>query len=165
MNLQSNTEQQDNTPAKDTTAKDNKLGKFQSWHRQPPIEKNTSTDGDSTAKSSTARDMSIFPEAWREPLKKMGNEAFELLKKEIPVLQAKAKQAEELETQLKQLYNGEVPKSLAQHPRAYTLHPMYENLSTDAKLLSYEYNFYKQQLVKIKAGEQYQDLQGYDKKW
>lgn len=109
------------------------------------------------------RDYSMFPEAQREHFKKMGGEAYDFLKVELPRLQAKEQELVQTQQQLKELWGGEIPKHLGQHPRAYELHPQYQQLSDIYSKSEFEREYAKNALVRLKSGEPFQMLKGYRK--
>jgi hypothetical protein len=141
----------------------NKLGSLDALKPTTTTSTGTETKTTSGEEGKKERDYSMFPEAQREHFKKMGGEAYDFLKVELPRLQAKEQELAQTQQQLKELWGGEIPKHLGQHPRAYELHPQYQALSNQYNQVEFEKNFAYQQLVKLKAGEPFQMLKGYKK--
>lgn len=111
----------------------------------------------------TERDYSMFPEEWRPHAKKMGNDMYEILKTAIPKYQAQEAELQNTKEQLEQLWGGQIPQHLGQHPLAFQLHPAYQQLNSTYQQMEFEKNFAYQQLVRVKAGEPFQMLKGYRK--
>lgn len=110
-----------------------------------------------------ARDYSIFPEEIRESLKKTGNQAFEFVK---DIYTKHKKTEEELTTVKKEvetIQKGGFPSQWFEHPEAWRLHPVSQQGIQKLDRLQFEENFFRDQLGKIKVGEKWQTIKGYNK--
>lgn len=102
---------------------------------------------------------SEFEKAFEEKFsKKMSTEAREFVSARLRDLSAAKQQAEELKTRLSKAGGGELPDQWYQHKDAYVLDPSYQKAHQEVSQLSGISNFYKEQLLKIEQGEDFQDL-------
>lgn len=86
---------------------------------------------------------------------------------EVKVLKNMSVQSREVVSKLmkeKKQLEGLKDASYLQHPNAYTLSPEYKKLSEDSYFINNEYQHWEAQLLKIKSGEQWQPLKGFNPK-
>jgi hypothetical protein len=110
-----------------------------------------------------ARDYSIFPEEYRDELKKTSNTSFKFLTETY--LKSK-KQEEELTSVKKEVENiqkGGFPSQWYEHPEAWRLHPVAQKGINTLDRIAYEESFLRDQLGKIENGEKWQYIKGYTK--
>lgn len=111
------------------------------------------------------RDFTGFDKDEIKLLKKLDNGRFLKVSQKWKELKEKAAEVETLKQQTtnltKQLREGGIPETWSEHPEAYVLHPEYQKLSNDISRVDYEENFYRQQALRVKNGEEWQHITGY----
>lgn len=103
------------------------------------------------------RNYEEFPEELRPVLKALNNQQFKAFAPKLKELHARAQKAQELENA-----SAQSPKFFYEHPEAYRLDPVYNDLTTKIDYINYEQDHYSKALVAIKRGEPWQNLKGYD---
>lgn len=110
--------------------------------------------------------------AEKEHLKRMSNEAFDIVTKRLERLQQLEAQLPKIEEQVKQLAtqtntgnNGQLPPSWYEHPEAYKLSPAYQERVKSIETLRSEYAHWREQLAKIENGEDWVDYVQQGDKW
>lgn len=116
-------------------------------------------DTDPGVKDSAGRDYSKFDASIHDVLKGLNNARFNKHAAALNDLVQKAKRVDELEGKLK-----ERPSFAEEHEHAYLLDPSYHQLSDEVEKLDFETQHLQQQLVRIKQGDDWQVLKGYDRK-
>lgn len=111
--------------------------------------------------SHRARDYSKFHPDDAAILRKLPNELFAKYSVELPKLRAQAEKVKELEAKVAETSNG--PKYLHEHPEAVILTPEYRNTVNDLQQTEFEANHYREQLLKIRRGEPWRVIEGFDK--
>lgn len=94
------------------------------------------------------RDYSGFSDEEVRYLKQMSNTAFDFASKQL-------REKKQLETEKNNIY--------LQNPDAYQLDPQFKTIREDVTFFSQERQHWQQQLMNIKAGKQWTELQGWDK--
>lgn len=103
------------------------------------------------------RNYDEFPEELRPVLKALNNQQFKAFAPKLKELHARAQKAQELE-----VASTQSPKFFYEHPEAYRLDPIYNDLNTKIDYINFEQDHYSKALVAIKRGESWQNLKGYD---
>jgi len=103
------------------------------------------------------RNYESFPEQIRPILKALNNAQFKEHAPKLKELYEKAAKAEELEARV-----SKSPQFFYEHPEAYRLTPEFNQLEARVQYINFETQHYADQLVKIKRGEPWQNLKGYD---
>lgn len=123
-------------------------------------------------KGAQARDYSGFSEEEVKNLKQMSNSAFELFKSQRKELEElKKKQGSvasngEKSQQTQHQEQPQQPKYLYEHPEAYVLDPRYKGAVENLGKLRGERDYWEEQLLKIKQGEDWVDyVPTADGKW
>jgi len=104
------------------------------------------------AKVAEARDYSKYNEEDAKFLKQMSNEAFEHFSKRSQELQALAQQVDDKPSNVS-----------ADHPDAYVLSDEYKETYANYSKSQREQQHWRNQLIKIRNGEPWQNIEGYDK--
>lgn len=108
------------------------------------------------------RDYKSFPDPALVPvLKALNNKQYKELEPVLRGLVEKAKKSDELEKSFKE--RPEKPVYQYESPEAYKLDPQYNKLATDAAIGSFEVNHWRKQLLRVKSGQPWQNLD-YDPK-
>lgn len=107
------------------------------------------------------RDYSKFHPDDAAILRKLPNELFAKYSVELPKLRAAAEKAAELEKKVAETEAG--PKYLHEHPEAVILTPEYRNTVNDLQQTEFEANHYREQLLRIRRGEAWRIIEGFDK--
>lgn len=115
---------------------------------KPPTDKKV-TDTTIKAPTAAARDYTGYDDDTVKAFKNMSDPAFQVMKRIV----------DERNTLIKNKQD-----QYLQHPQAYTLTPEYTELTNKAYLINKEREFWKQQLINVRAGKEWQDLQGFDPK-
>lgn len=90
--------------------------------------------------------------------KQMSPHAREYIKAEIRRRNEKIESLQKEAEELKKKSSNTIPDSYLEHPDAYTLDPNYKQISANAQVLQGLSDYFKQQLTKIKDGEEWEDL-------
>lgn len=106
-----------------------------------------------------ARDYSKFPEEIRPLVNKLPNATFNKFAPEITKWYEAAKKVPDLE---KQLAEAQKSGSFINHPEAYKLAPEFNQLQQQLQYDEFEKNHWYNQLLKIRSGEDWVMLTGYD---
>lgn len=112
-----------------------------------------------------ARDYAGLPSEEADLLKHVSNQAFNYLK---PVLLEKKKLGEVIAAKDKEIVNLKsgkqmMPDSYFEHPQAFVLSPEYNEASNTINTLTFVQTHWKQQMARIRKGEEWQGLQIDDK--
>jgi hypothetical protein len=99
------------------------------------------------------RDYSKYSEEDAKFLKQMSNEAFEHF----------SKRSEEFATITKQLDETKTSKPTLDHPDAYVLSDEYKENYANFSKAQHEQQHWRDQLIKIRNGDTWQNIEGYDK--
>lgn len=95
-------------------------------------------------------------------LKRVDNKRFEGITARIKELKAEASKAAEYQTKAQQLEKtlreGGVPDSWVEHPESYKLSPAYQQVSSRYDRLAFEEEHYRQQLIRVRNGEDWQTV-------
>lgn len=112
------------------------------------------------------RDFTGFTDDEKRILKRLDNprflkisNAWKNLKQEAGKVAEYQQKVTALETKLKE---GGVPDSWIEHPLAFTLSPKFNEVSNKLSRIEYEEQFYQQQHLKVKAGETFQRIDGWN---
>lgn len=103
------------------------------------------------------RNYDQYPEEIRPVLRALNNKQFAELAPKLKEIVTKAKEADELRERVSQQ-----PQFFYEHPEAYQIMPEYRQLNQDIQYIGFEQQHLADQLVKIKRGEAWQELKGYD---
>ncbi len=111
------------------------------------------------------RDYSKFEEKDRGILRQVPNAVFNYLKERLPELYNKAKETDRLGQETATLKDQltKTAKNYYDHPDAFRLSEDYQGLTSKYQQAEFEENFWQQQLLKIRNGEQWQTITGYDR--
>ena len=115
------------------------------------------TTGKSPVIPSGARNYDEYPEEVRPVLRGLNNKHFAEYAPKLKELAQRAKEADELRAKV-----GQSPQFFYEHPEAYRLSPEFQSLSQDVQYIDFESNHYAEQLARIKRGESWQEIAGYD---
>ncbi len=105
------------------------------------------------------RNYDQYPEEIRPVLRALNNKQFAEFSPKLKELVDKAGRVKELEERV-----SSTPQFFYEHPEAYQIMPEYRQLSQDIQYIGFEQQHLADQLVKIKRGEAWQELKGYDSK-
>ena len=105
------------------------------------------------------RDYSGIDEGDVPEFKKMGNDAFAKMKPIYLRHKEFTTKEQQYQAQITQLKNNGVPQSYYQHPKAYVLSPQYGQIAKNTQLAQAIQEHWTQQLVNIRRGEPFVDLQ------
>jgi len=103
------------------------------------------------------RNYDQYPEELRPVLKALNNQQFKQFAPKLKELHEKAQKAAELEAHV-----NDKPQFYYEHPEAYKLDPEYNQLVDTLNLVQFEQTHWEEQLIRIKRGEPWQDLMGYN---
>lgn len=119
---------------------------------KPVVEKTDTTKPITAAKSTTtptSRDYTGYDDETVKAFKNMSDPAYQLMKKVVDERNNLVKTKQD---------------SYLTHPEAYTLTPEYTELNNRAYYANAEREFWKQQLINVRAGKEWTGLQGFDPK-
>jgi hypothetical protein len=105
------------------------------------------------------RNYSEYPTELHPLLKTLNNKGFAEFAPKIKEWQAAAAKAKELETQLASKNGG--PQFFYEHPEAYQVLPEYRELQQRSGLVEFEQEFWQDQLIRIKQGQEWYTIKGY----
>ena len=103
------------------------------------------------------RNYDSYPEEVRGLLRALPNKAFAEWAPRLKELSERAAKTAELEARV-----GQSPQFFYEHPEAYRLDPGYNELETRLNYINFESDHWAAQLTRIKRGEPWQALDGYD---
>lgn len=151
------TTKSEDTPATETPATEEtkELKPFESLVK-PPVE---TKPVEPSSREAVLRDLGVEDSKFGL-FKQMSNDAFNY---NVEVLR-NYKEAVAKQTELQEKYDkaDKMPDSYYDHPEGYTLSKDYKDLVAKSQQASYEYNHYVEQMKKIRAGEKWHDLVGYN---
>jgi hypothetical protein len=104
------------------------------------------------------RNYDQYAEELRPVLRAFNNSQFAQFAPVLKKLHADAKRTAELEARV-----GQAPQFFYEHPEAYRIAPEFTQLQNESQYIQFEQNHYTEQLARIRGGEAYQELLGYDK--
>ncbi len=105
------------------------------------------------------RNYDQYPDEIRPVLRALNNKQFAELAPKLKELVDRAGRVKELEERV-----GSQPQFFYEHPEAYQIMPEFKQLSSDVEYIGFEQRHLADQLVRIKRGESWQELKGYDQK-
>lgn len=114
-----------------------------------------------------------FDDATKSVLKKLPNDQFNFVVPQLKAARVAQQQAAVLQQQLAavqqqggQTHQQPLPTNWYEHPKAYELHPAYQQAVGTKQQMRSEYDYWQQQLIKIEKGQKWVDLeQTSDGKW
>jgi hypothetical protein len=128
--------------------------------------KDADVDKNEKQHGNTKRDYTGLSASQIKLLKKLDNPRFEKISTELRVLNEAAQKsvqlAVELEAQKKLLQEGGIPNQWYEHPEAYQLSKEFRELSSAYSRQDAVEQFYEQQLLNNKSGNDFYVIQGFD---
>ncbi len=97
-------------------------------------------------------------------LKKLPNNQFEIFEKYSTGKKDLESKLSKLNEDLVKAKANNLPESWQEHPQSYTLTPEYQTISKDLTYDDFEQSHWTEQLIAIREGRDWFDLEGYDEK-
>lgn len=133
---------------------------------------NEATSAKSTAAAATSsqqqqpftRNLDGLDPETAHAFKNMSKEAYAKLRPVYDEYNKIKPEVEQLRQRAQEVESRRLPESYAQHEQAFLLHPKFQEGWKEAERLSYEVNYWTEQLKLIEAGEDWEPLASYDPK-